>query len=115
MEAQHIQPDLCTYVILLDGMCQNQEISDVFSFLRTVEDKGVIPDIITYAILINGFCKVGKLDDASDVFNQLLPKACDPMLKYITPLLAHFTKKGLMRRQYVCLMRWKRMVVRLMF
>lgn len=62
MEAQHIQPDLCTYVILLDGMCQNQEISDVFSFLRTVEDKGVIPDIITYAILINGFCKVGKLE-----------------------------------------------------
>ncbi|KAL8497576.1 hypothetical protein ACS0TY_021058 [Phlomoides rotata] len=58
--------------------------------LKDMEARYIHPDVFTYNIIINA---VKKLEDMQEIFSTIfLPKACDPMLTYISMFFLGFTQ-----------------------
>ncbi|KAI3793144.1 hypothetical protein L1987_35759 [Smallanthus sonchifolius] len=71
MQAKGLAPDVCTYRILFNGMCNNGECSDALVLFRSMGSNELMNDVGLYTILINGCRKCGKHNLAMDLFDEL--------------------------------------------
>ncbi|KAF8401945.1 hypothetical protein HHK36_012896 [Tetracentron sinense] len=104
------RPDLVTYNLLLDGLCQNQCLDEAMTLFHLIEDSKFKPNIITYGILIDGMCKAGKLKAAMELFCSFPAKGLEPSVSTYNIIINGLYKEGLLDEANELLVKWKRMI-----
>ncbi|XP_062078029.1 putative pentatricopeptide repeat-containing protein At1g53330 [Humulus lupulus] len=61
---KHVNPDACTYNILINANCKSGCLDDAWNVFDTMRSKGVHPNVVTFATLISGLCSNCKLEEA---------------------------------------------------
>lgn len=68
----HLQPNIIlTYMIVLDGLCDNNKVDKALSLFHLMGDNKLNSEIPVYNVLIDGASKTGKLDTARTLFKEL--------------------------------------------
>jgi leucine-rich PPR motif-containing protein len=62
------QWDICTYNIILNGLCKNNCVDEALKMFQSLCSKDLRPDIITFNIMIGSLLKSGSKKDAMDLF-----------------------------------------------
>uniref|UniRef100_A0A803KN83 Pentatricopeptide repeat-containing protein n=1 Tax=Chenopodium quinoa TaxID=63459 RepID=A0A803KN83_CHEQI len=76
MEDKGIRPDIVTYNILMDSLCEAGQLEDAAKFFSDLVLKGLQPSLKTYNILVKGFCKKGLMNEANDVLRKMEKDGC---------------------------------------
>lgn len=63
MVSQGAHPDIMTYDILLDGLCDNGELEKALELLDQMHKSEMDLDIIIYNIIIHEICNASKVDN----------------------------------------------------
>ncbi|KAF3550124.1 hypothetical protein DY000_02005065 [Brassica cretica] len=71
MVSEGAHPDIVTYKILLDGLCDKGELEMALDILDKMRKRKMEFDISVYNIIIHGMCNASKIDDAWDLFCSL--------------------------------------------
>ena len=91
-------PNLVTYSILLDYLCENGHFVEAMVLLKFIEGSNLDLDIKVYSIAIDGMCKVGQLEVevALDLFSNLSSKGL-LLNVYTYSIMTHgLCKRGLL-------------------
>ncbi|KAF2619208.1 hypothetical protein F2Q68_00041720 [Brassica cretica] len=80
MVSEGVHPNIVTYKILMDGLCDNGELEEALG-IHKVDDawdlfcslplKGVKPDVKTYTIMMGGLCRKSSLSEANMLFKKM--------------------------------------------
>jgi pentatricopeptide repeat protein len=73
-----IQPNLCTYTILIDGLCKSGRLKDGQKVFEDLLVKGYNLNVYTYTAMIHGFCNNGLLDEALATLSKMKDNCCIP-------------------------------------
>lgn len=60
----YVNPDACTYNILIKACCSNGSLDDAWVIFDEMRRKGFRPNVVTFGTLIYGFCMDLKLKEA---------------------------------------------------
>ncbi|KAF2532276.1 hypothetical protein F2Q70_00032565 [Brassica cretica] len=74
MDSQGAHPDIMTYGILLDGLCDNGELEKALELLNRMHKSEMDLDIIIYNIIIHGICNASKVDETEIYYVASLSK-----------------------------------------
>lgn len=74
MDSQGAHPDIMTYGILLDGLCDNGELEKALELLNRMPKSEMDLDIIIYNIIIHGICNASKVDETEIYYVASLSK-----------------------------------------
>ncbi|KAJ0909577.1 putative tetratricopeptide-like helical domain superfamily [Helianthus annuus] len=96
MQAKGLAPNICTYRILLHGMCKNSQSPDALALFRSLESKELMEDVGLYNILIDGCSKCGKPNEAMDLFDELCLKGLKPNVRTYTVMISVYCEEGLL-------------------
>ncbi|KAK3005477.1 hypothetical protein RJ639_017510 [Escallonia herrerae] len=79
MEAANCAPNLVTYAILIDGLCEGNFVE---------------PDDMTYNLLIQGLCKEGRLSEASNFHHKMVVNRKSGNIVTYNVLIGAYLKAG---------------------
>ncbi|XP_050369234.1 pentatricopeptide repeat-containing protein At1g12775, mitochondrial-like [Argentina anserina] len=65
------KPDLVTYSIVINSLCNETLIADAFNLFSEMISKGIKADVITYTSLIDGVCKLGQWEQATRLLKEM--------------------------------------------
>lgn len=104
MKSKEIQPDIITYIVLLDGNFKKwKRCSFSFKSKRKKETMNVITvitkmelkcDVSYYTILIDKHCKTDNLQNAILLFNKMIERGLNPNIMTYAILLSGFYNRG---------------------
>ncbi|XP_016646840.1 PREDICTED: putative pentatricopeptide repeat-containing protein At1g12700, mitochondrial [Prunus mume] len=60
-------PNFQTYVVLLDGLFKNRQLSRAMQLFREIEAKKLDVNIVVYTVLIEDLFIAGKIESARDL------------------------------------------------
>lgn len=63
-----VEPDCCTYSIMIRCHCEKNDVDEAKKVLEGVLENGSQPDAATVTVLVNSLCKRGKVQKAMEVF-----------------------------------------------
>ncbi|XP_074319138.1 uncharacterized protein LOC141656164 [Silene latifolia] len=78
MENNGMAPEIVTYSILINGLCEAGrlvEAAKVFSFLVV---KRLRPNVTTYTTMVKVLCRQGLLGDATKLLKEMADNGCPP-------------------------------------
>ncbi|KAD6453356.1 hypothetical protein E3N88_08061 [Mikania micrantha] len=90
-------PHECAYRIILEGLCNNQQVEEALSLFHLLGDSKLNSDIAVYTILIDGLCKCGNLDTARYLFHNLSVKGLQPNVQTYSVMISGLCGKGLLK------------------
>ncbi|RCV24342.1 hypothetical protein SETIT_5G077300v2 [Setaria italica] len=76
MRKDGISPNVYTYSIIINGLCQIGESETAGGLLEQMVAE--VPDLYCYNSLIIGLSKVGKMEEAIEYYDQMLEKGVHP-------------------------------------
>ena len=71
MEDKKLDHNILFYNILIDSMCNVEELKIAREIFNSLLAKGLQPNVRTYNIMIKGFCKEGLIDEASELLEKM--------------------------------------------
>uniref|UniRef100_A0A1D1XLL3 Pentatricopeptide repeat-containing protein At1g02060, chloroplastic n=1 Tax=Anthurium amnicola TaxID=1678845 RepID=A0A1D1XLL3_9ARAE len=81
-----VNPDVCTFNILIRGFCLNSMVEEGFRLFKEMARWGCEPNVLTYNALLDGLCRVGKVRIAHNLLDGMRSKAPD-----IAPTVVSYT------------------------
>jgi pentatricopeptide repeat protein len=87
-------PDVFSYNILIDGLCEKGEIKKAMNFLNDMISNGHPPNVVTYSILINRLCKKGEIEKAVNILNDMISKGLQTNIVTYNTLVDGLCKKS---------------------
>jgi len=78
---------VCTYNILINGLCKSGRLKDAQKVFEDV-------DVYTYNTMIKGFCKKGLFDGALAMVSKMKASGCIPDAKTFEIIIRSLFDKG---------------------
>jgi pentatricopeptide repeat domain-containing protein 1 len=94
LKDHNIQPSVCTYNILINGLCKSGRLKDAQKVYEDLLVKGYNIDVYAYNAMIKGFCKKGLFDDALAVVSKMKDSGCSPDIKTFEIIIHSLFDRG---------------------
>ncbi|EEF49960.1 pentatricopeptide repeat-containing protein, putative [Ricinus communis] len=98
MKADGICPNEVTFNILIDGFCNDKNVSVAMKVFAEMNRQGVKPNVVTYNSLINGLCNNGKVNEATTLRDQMVNSCLEPNIITHNALLNGFCKNKMVKQ-----------------
>nr|GLL38560.1 pentatricopeptide repeat-containing protein At2g17670 [Ipomoea trifida] len=75
-----IKPDLVTYTIMIDNVCNNKNLREATRLLGVLSEEGYKPDCYVYNTIMKGYCMLSTGGEVLDVYKKMLDEGVKPDL-----------------------------------
>ncbi|XP_062102733.1 pentatricopeptide repeat-containing protein At2g17670 [Humulus lupulus] len=101
-----VKPDLVTYTILIDNVCNSKNLREATRLLGVLAEEGFKPDCFLYNTIMKGYCMVSKGSEAIGVYNKMKENGIEPDLVTYNTLIFGLSKSGRAKeaRKYLSIM-----------
>lgn len=79
MKEKGIIPNIVTYGILMEGLCNDKQVDRAEGIFEELTSKSLQPNMAAYRILIEGLCNDKQFERAKGIFEELTSKVCSLM------------------------------------
>ena len=89
-----LKPDLVTYTILIDNVCNGKNLREATRLLGVLGEAGFKPDCYVYNTIMKGYCILDKGSEAIGVYNKMKEEGIEPDLVTYNTLIFGLSKSG---------------------
>lgn len=88
------KPDLVTYTILIDNVCNSNNLREAMRLVSLLYKEGFKPDCFVYNTIMKGYCMVGRGAEAIGVYKKMKEVGLEPDLVTFNTLIFGLSKSG---------------------
>ncbi|XP_022741009.1 pentatricopeptide repeat-containing protein At2g17670 [Durio zibethinus] len=101
-----IKPDLVTYTILIDNVCNSKNLREAMRLVGVLHESGFKPDCFVYNTIMKGYCMLSKGSEAIEVYKKMKEECVEPDLVTYNTLIFGLSKSGRVKeaRKYLDIM-----------
>ncbi|XP_057458151.1 pentatricopeptide repeat-containing protein At2g17670 [Lotus japonicus] len=89
-----IKPDLVTYTILIDNVCNTKNLREASRLVTVLHKEGFKPDCFLYNTIMKGYCMLSRGSEAIEVYNTMKEEGVEPDLVTYNTLIFGLSKSG---------------------
>ncbi|KAL5557426.1 hypothetical protein UlMin_039662 [Ulmus minor] len=89
-----VKPDLVTYTILIDNVCNSKNLREATRLLGVLDEEGFKPDCFLYNTIMKGYCMLSRGSEAIGVYNKMRECGVEPDLVTYNTLIFGLSKSG---------------------
>ena len=89
-----IKPDLVTYTILIDNVCNSKNLREAMRLVGVLHESGFKPDCFVYNTIMKGYCMLSKGSEAIEVYKKMKEEGVEPDLVTYNTLIFGLSKSG---------------------
>lgn len=93
-EGFDVKPDLVTYTIMIDNVCNKKNLREATRLLSLLSEEGYKPDCYVYNTIMKGYCKLRQSGEVMEVYNKMLEEGVQPDLVTYNTLIYGLSKSG---------------------
>ncbi|XVF62269.1 hypothetical protein PTKIN_Ptkin08bG0203900 [Pterospermum kingtungense] len=101
-----IKPDLVTYTILIDNVCNSKNLREAMRLVGVLHESGFKPDCFVYNTIMKGYCMLSRGSEAIEVYKKMKEEGVEPDLVTYNTLIFGLSKSGRVKeaRKYLDIM-----------
>ncbi|XP_030469381.2 pentatricopeptide repeat-containing protein At2g17670 [Syzygium oleosum] len=101
-----VKPDLVTYTILIDNVCNTKNLREVTRLVSVLSEEGFKPDCFVYNTIMKGYCMLSRGSEAVGVYKKMKEEGVEPDLVTYNTLIFGLSKSGRVKdaRKYLDIM-----------
>ncbi|KAK6237250.1 hypothetical protein QUC31_002719 [Theobroma cacao] len=101
-----IKPDLVTYTILIDNVCNSKNLREAMRLVGVLNESGFKPDCFVYNTIMKGYCMLSKGSEIIEVYKKMKEEGVEPDLVTYNTLIFGLSKSGRVKeaRKYLDIM-----------
>ncbi|KAL5819018.1 hypothetical protein ACOSQ4_022860 [Xanthoceras sorbifolium] len=89
-----IKPNLVTYTILIDNVCNTKNLREAMRLVNVLSDSGFKPDCFVYNTIMKGYCMLSKGSEVIGVYKKMKEEGVEPDLVTYNTLIFGLSKSG---------------------
>ncbi|GAV78568.1 PPR_1 domain-containing protein/PPR_2 domain-containing protein [Cephalotus follicularis] len=89
-----IKPDLVTYTILIDNVCNTKNLREATRLVGVLSESGFKPDCFVYNTIMKGYCMLSRGSEAVAIFKKMKEEGVEPDLVTYNTLIFGLSKAG---------------------
>ncbi|KAF8377732.1 hypothetical protein HHK36_031116 [Tetracentron sinense] len=89
-----LKPDLVTYTILIDAVCNSKNLREATRLLGVLGEAGFKPDCFLYNTIMKGYCILNRGSEAIGVYKKMQEEGVEPDLVTFNTLIFGLSKAG---------------------
>ncbi|XP_065856643.1 pentatricopeptide repeat-containing protein At2g17670 [Euphorbia lathyris] len=89
-----LNPDIVTYTILIDNVCNSKNLREATRLLSVLRDCGFKPDCFVYNTIMKGYCMLSRGSEAIEVYKKMKEEGVEPDLVTYNTLIFGLSKSG---------------------
>ncbi|KAF3951805.1 hypothetical protein CMV_022583 [Castanea mollissima] len=89
-----LKPDLVTYTILIDNVCNMKNLREATRLVKVLKKEGFKPDCFVYNTIMKGYCMLSNGSEAIGVYNEMKEEGVEPDLVTYNTLIFGLSKSG---------------------
>ncbi|ESQ50721.1 hypothetical protein EUTSA_v10022683mg [Eutrema salsugineum] len=93
-ETFEVKPDLVSYTILIDNVCNSKNLREAMRLVSALGDAGFKPDCFLYNTIMKGFCTLSKGSEAIIVYKKMKEEGVEPDRITYNTLIFGLSKSG---------------------
>ncbi|VFQ92722.1 unnamed protein product [Cuscuta campestris] len=93
-----IKPDLVTYTIMIDNVCNKKNIREATRLLDVLSKEGYKPDSYVYNTIMKGYCMLSTGGEVLGVYKKMLDEGVKPDLVTYNTLIYGLSKSGMVQQ-----------------
>ncbi|KAL3525207.1 hypothetical protein ACH5RR_013579 [Cinchona calisaya] len=93
-EGFDVKPDLVTYTIMIDNVCNRKNLREATRLLGILSEEGYKPDCYVYNTLMKGHCMLNQSGEVLDVYKKMKEEGVEPDLVTYNTLIYGLSKSG---------------------
>ncbi|GMY11119.1 pentatricopeptide repeat-containing protein At2g17670 [Fagus crenata] len=90
----NLKPDLVTYTILIDNVCNTKNLREAMRLVDVLNKEGFKPDCFVYNTIMKGYCMLSRGSEAIGVYNKMKEEGVEPDLVTYNTLIFGLAKSG---------------------
>nr|KYP32698.1 Pentatricopeptide repeat-containing protein At2g17670 family [Cajanus cajan] len=87
-----LKPDLVTYTILIDNVCNSKNLREATRLVVVLHREGFKPDCFLYNTIMKGYCALSRGREAIEVYNKMKEQGVEPDLVTYNTLIFALSK-----------------------
>ncbi|XP_059642385.1 pentatricopeptide repeat-containing protein At2g17670 [Cornus florida] len=105
-ESFEIKPDLVTYTIMIDNVCNTKNLREAIRLLGVLAEEGFKPDRYVYNTIMKGYCKLNRGAEVLSVYKKMEEEGIEPDIVTYNTLIFGLSKAGRVKeaRKYLNVM-----------
>ncbi|XP_006340813.1 pentatricopeptide repeat-containing protein At2g17670 [Solanum tuberosum] len=93
-EGFDIKPDLVTYTIMIDNVCNSKNLREATRLLGVLSEEGYKPDCYVYNTIMKGYCMLSQGGEVLGVYKKMQEEGVKPDLVTYNTLIYGLSKSG---------------------
>ncbi|KAL2468137.1 Pentatricopeptide repeat-containing protein [Forsythia ovata] len=93
-EGFDIKPDLVTYTIMIDNVCNSKNLREATRLLGVLREEGYKPDCYVYNTIMKGYCMLSQGGEVLGVYKKMQEEGVKPDLVTYNTLIYGLSKSG---------------------
>ncbi|CAA2965718.1 Hypothetical predicted protein [Olea europaea subsp. europaea] len=93
-EGFNIKPDLVTYTIIIDNVCNSKNLREATRLLGVLREEGYKPDCYVYNTIMKGYCMLSQGGEVLGVYKKMQDEGVKPDLVTYNTLIYGLSKSG---------------------
>lgn len=89
-----VKPDLVTYTIMIDNVCNRKNLREATRLLGVLSEEGYKPDCYVYNTIMKGHCMLSQSGEVLDVYKKMKEEGVEPDLVTYNTLIYGLSKSG---------------------
>ncbi|KAK2991947.1 hypothetical protein RJ640_027838 [Escallonia rubra] len=90
----NIKPDLVTYTIMIDNVCNGKNLREATRLLGVLAEEGFKPDCYVYNTIMKGHCMLSQGGEVLSVFKKMQEDGVEPDMVTYNTLIYGLSKAG---------------------
>ncbi|KAI5684049.1 hypothetical protein M9H77_05277 [Catharanthus roseus] len=93
-ECFDVKPDLVTYTIMIDNVCNKKNLREAMRLLGVLSEEGYKPDCYVFNTIMKGHCMLSQSSEVLEVYRKMLEEGVKPDLVTYNTLIYGLSKSG---------------------
>ncbi|KZV20102.1 pentatricopeptide repeat-containing protein-like [Dorcoceras hygrometricum] len=93
-EGFDIKPDLVTYTIMIDNVCNSKNLREAMRLLEVLSEEGYKPDCYVYNTIMKGYCMLSQGGEVLGVYKKMQDEGIKPDSYTYNTLIYGLSKTG---------------------
>ncbi|KAF7130787.1 hypothetical protein RHSIM_Rhsim10G0201800 [Rhododendron simsii] len=93
-ESFAVKPDLVSYTILIDNVCNRKNLREATRLLGLLSEDGFKPDCYVYNIVMKGYCMLSQGSEVLWVYKKMKEEGVEPDMVTYNTLIFGLSKSG---------------------
>lgn len=89
-----IKPNLFTYTILIDNVCNTKNLREAMRLVNVLSDSGFKPDCFVYNTIMKGYCSLSRGSEVIEVYKKMKEEGVQPDIVTYNTLVFGLSKSG---------------------